>query len=676
MRLMVRAVSGRDKAAGAKRPRPPAIEELAKLGIAASADGRNWVRLIEGPAGKAWGASAPQARLRQQGGELPPSIDPSRVEEAQRVLDWFEVELGAQAALEMAGGAYRAWLRKGREEAGGDEASQASLDAKLREQMRAGHEVSGLEDALAEARAQWSASWRVERQAEELEESLSLRTYPQMFPLARSMGRAVEIFAGPTNSGKTYAALDILSKAGTGAYLAPLRLLALEGQEALSSLGRTCSLVTGEERRLEEGASLVSSTVEMADFSCEQDVVVIDEAQMLADPDRGWAWTAAICGAPAKRLVVVCAPEAVAMVGALLARCGESPEIRMFQRKTPLEAQERPVSVRDIAAGDALIAFSRKTALAWRDKAVSMGRSAAVIYGALSPEARRAEARRFREGEAEVLVATDAIGMGLNLPIQRVVFTTCSKFDGEKTRQLAPQEIRQIAGRAGRFGMSERGRAAAMDEEGARLVAKALGMDPPALEAFAIVAPNERQVQTMAQRMEVDKLAVVLRFFRDRLVKADPLFKAAKMEDMIELALRTDRRSDLDLLRRFAYAKTPLDKDDVDHVRAWESWMATHARGRAVRAPLEPARPRGPSEADQLWEWERASRLLSAYCWLSWRFEEAYPDRDKAEAARNELSNKIENALARMGSAKSGRGPRAPDSSRRKNKGFVRGRGR
>jgi ATP-dependent RNA helicase SUPV3L1/SUV3 len=316
-----------------------------------------------------------------------------------------------------------------------------------------------------------------------------------------------------------------------------------------------------------------------------------------------------------------------------------------------LEALSKPVALSEIQTGDALIAFSRRNALMWRDKMVEQGKKVAVIYGALAPEVRRGEARRFAQGEADVLVATDAIGMGLNLPIKRVILTTASKFDGEQTRELAIQELRQIAGRAGRYGVAERGYAGALEAADAKILGAALSGASPALDERASIAPNDQQVEQMRSVMKVERLTPILSFFKDHLVKTDQLFKASDMDDMMELAWRADKRLGLDLRTRFAFAKTPLDRNDEEHVKRWESWMKAVEQGKTVEAPTQPEQARSSREDDKLWECERAMKLLSAYCWLSWRFEESFPERAKAERARAELTEAIERMLGRMGSA-------------------------
>src|SRR5690606_10998179 len=146
------------------------------------------------------------------------------------------------------------------------------------------------------------------------------------------------------------------------------------------------------------------------------------------------------------------APEGAAMVRRIASLCGDALEEVRLERKGPLVAARAPVPLGDLRAGDALIAFSRRDVLDLRAELIRRGRRVAVVYAALSPEVRRAEAARCNSGDAEILVATDAIGMGLNLNIRRVVFSTLRKFDGEQRRDLNVQEVKQIGGRAGRYG--------------------------------------------------------------------------------------------------------------------------------------------------------------------------------------------------------------------------------
>ncbi|MBW3079959.1 helicase-related protein [Bifidobacterium saguinibicoloris] len=272
----------------------------------------------------------------------------------------------------------------------------------------------------------------------------------------RHGSRRFTIHVGPTNSGKTHDALEALKSAGSGAYLAPLRLLALETGERLRAEGLPTDIITGEERSLDGDGRFVSQTIGTLRLDREYACVVIDEAQMIADPAHGGAWTRAILGVNCPDIHVCCAPEALAIVESLIAMCGDRADVVRHDRSTPLLVETKPWDGTP-REGDAIIEFSRHDVLRTASAIEEDGIPTAIVYGALPWAARRAEARRFASGEAKVLVATDAIGMGMNLPIRRIVFGANRKFDGMRKRMLDAVEVRQIAGRAGRLGMFDKG---------------------------------------------------------------------------------------------------------------------------------------------------------------------------------------------------------------------------
>ncbi|MBS9782695.1 MAG: RNA helicase, partial [Arcobacter sp.] len=277
-----------------------------------------------------------------------------------------------------------------------------------------------------------------------------------LYPLARSLNRKLEFYVGPTNSGKTYNAMSELKKSNSGLYLAPLRLLALEGYEDLQKSDLKASLITGEEQIINEDSSYICSTIEMLDFDLDVDVAIIDEVQMLDDIDRGWAWVNAIIGTPAKKVIMTGSVNALDAVKKIAAYLGEDLKIVKHQRKNELKLLEKHTSLDNLESGTALIAFSRADVLKLKQK-LQKKYTISVIYGNLSPEVRRDEARRFREKQSDILIATDAIAMGLNLPIKTILFTTSTKFDGISKRKITVNEITQIAGRAGRYGHFEAG---------------------------------------------------------------------------------------------------------------------------------------------------------------------------------------------------------------------------
>ena len=277
------------------------------------------------------------------------------------------------------------------------------------------------------------------------------------YPQARSLHRHFVLHLGGTNTGKTYAGFQRLMRAKTGAYLAPLRLLALEAQETMLDAGVACSLSTGEEEDVREGDTHIAATAEKLDLKQRFDTVVIDECQMIADQQRGYAWTRAILGVLAPEVHLCAAPEAKELLIRLIESCGDSYEIEIHQRTTPLICMSHTVDYQRVQPGDALITFSKVGVLSVAEDLRQSGKEPAIIYGALPYSTRRKQMEGFLAGEMEYIVSTDAIGMGLNLPIRRIIFMETEKFDGIERRELKPEEIKQIAGRAGRFGMYNRG---------------------------------------------------------------------------------------------------------------------------------------------------------------------------------------------------------------------------
>ncbi|GAA5960062.1 hypothetical protein JCM8115_004515 [Rhodotorula mucilaginosa] len=283
------------------------------------------------------------------------------------------------------------------------------------------------------------------------------------FPDARQRRRRLILHVGPTNSGKTHSALVALARARTGAYAGPLRLLAHEvfarfNEGKIGDEGkRTCNLVTGEEQRiLDPDAGLQSCTVEMFPLSKRLDVGVVDEIQMIGDPQRGTAWTSAVIGALCDELHLCGEESVVDLVQKIAAELGDECVVKRYQRLSPLVVADSSLGgdLSRIRKGDCLVTFSRSNIFAFK-RAVEekTGLRVAVAYGGLPPEVREEQARAFNEGSYDVLVASDAVGMGLNLKIRRIVFESLHKWDGRQEIRLPTPQIKQIAGRAGRYGL-------------------------------------------------------------------------------------------------------------------------------------------------------------------------------------------------------------------------------
>lgn len=309
------------------------------------------------------------------------------------------------------------------------------------------------------------------------------------YPRARQMKRKFYLHLGETNTGKTYDALQRLKQAKKGIYLAPLRILALENFERLNSEGVGCNLLTGEEEIIVPGASHTSCTVEKADLRTPYDVAVIDEIQLMSDYFRGHAWTRAVLGLLAGEIHVCGASNAKEHIIKIINDCGDEYEYREYTRNTPLEVINNKIKLGDILPGDALIAFSRKDVLALSRHFAMKGIKNSVIYGDLPPEVRRLQYSAFLSGESKILISTDAIGMGVNLPIRRIIFTALEKFDGNVFRTLTPQEIKQIAGRAGRKGIYDTGYAGSTGDDWL-VIENGLNVPDEDLD-YAVVGPSE-----------------------------------------------------------------------------------------------------------------------------------------------------------------------------------------
>ena len=285
------------------------------------------------------------------------------------------------------------------------------------------------------------------------------------FPEVRQMHRHFILHIGPTNSGKTFRSLERLKLAINGVYLGPLRLLALEVFEQMQKYHVPCTMRTGQECIEEDGSRVMASTIEMADFDENYDLAVIDEAQLVADPDRGHSWTKAILGLRAPEIHICMSPAAEAVICHLIDLCEDTYEVERYERKTKLLCENKAfVFPDDVRQGDALIAFSKKSVLDVAGRLEEVGVNASVIYGSLPPEIRRRQMHLFHKKKTKVVVATDAIGMGLNLPVKRIVFLQAEKFDGVTRRLLTTAEVKQIAGRAGRFGLYPKGYVTATEE--------------------------------------------------------------------------------------------------------------------------------------------------------------------------------------------------------------------
>ncbi len=450
------------------------------------------------------------------------------------------------------------------------------------------------------------------------------------YPAARSMERRFILHIGGTNTGKTYAGFQRLKKARTGVYLAPLRLLALEAQETLLREGVACSLTTGEEEDCRENDTHVAATAEKLDVGRRFDVAVIDECQLIADKERGFAWTRAILGVLAPEIHLCAAPEARDLLIRVIESTGAPWEEVVHQRKTPLICMNRTVDYDHIQPGDALITFSKIGVLSIAEDLRQRGKAPAIIYGALPYTTRRLQMQEFLDGRVQYVVSTDAIGMGLNLPIRRVIFMDTKKFDGTERRDLRPEEIRQIAGRAGRYGIYDKGFVGASED--LELIRAGLEAAPVPLRS-AVAGFSELVLQ-----VDFDLLEVLTEWSR---MGSPPPF--VKMDVSRYITLIGKLRAEGFRLTReqeLRCGNIPFDETEEPLLRLFFSFLSCVKEGLPIECPERPGRT-APATLPEL---ELYYRKLDLYFSFSRAFG-CPVDQDDLYERREETAESINQIL-------------------------------
>ncbi|MBP5154687.1 MAG: hypothetical protein ILP12_06770 [Lachnospiraceae bacterium] len=489
-----------------------------------------------------------------------------------------------------------------------------AADRSRAREMTAAYEAAIREDR-EESAAPAKPSKKKEKQSRKKERQAAIRTaivntipdnYIDLFPLARAMRRHFVLHIGPTNSGKTHDAIRALMEAENGIYLGPLRLLAFEQYETLNENGFPCSLVTGEERLEVPGARYQASTVEMLNTKTVYETAVIDEAQMIGDPDRGGAWTRAVLGICAREIHVCVAPIAQALLIRLIRDCGDSYETVRHQRMTPLTVEHGDFSLeRSTREGDALIVFSRKSVHGAASYLQKRGIKCSVIYGALPYDVRREQARLFAEGMTGVVVATDAIGMGMNLPIRRVVFLEQEKFDGTTVRSLTAEEYKQIAGRAGRYGIYPEGLVSSAEN---RSRVKTALESKSATVKSAVIAFPESLLGIDAKLSEIIE--------RWGQIETKPGYERADPARMLKLCRLIEPLSED---KRFLYdcISMTFDEEDAELLTVWQIMCEKEAIGEVFEVEEDLPSEEVIGGTENLGELEAAFRrcdLLYGYC--------------------------------------------------------------
>lgn len=453
---------------------------------------------------------------------------------------------------------------------------------------------------------------------------------------ARRKKRKIIYHMGPTNSGKTYNAIQALSKAKKGCYLAPLRLLASELYDTLNDLGCKTTLLTGEEVIEVENATHYSSTIEMAKLAEEFDCVVIDEIQMITDSQRGWAWTRALVNINADEVHLCGDPSVFELVEKILSLTGDEIEVHNYERKTSLSVMKKQIRLVDLEKHDALIVFSRRNALKYKRDLENLDFKVSIVYGRLSPEVRREQARKFDEGETDIIVATDAIAMGMNLPIKRIVFSAVAKFFDGKEFPLTNSELKQIAGRAGRFQRFPEGHVTTLQkvDDGLNIVQSALNCELEQKE-FAMVGPDLEIFRSVNMALEENNLKTLslsefLRLFNTMTFKKP--FYCVDLKEMIELAEMVEDADTMEALSDaeiFGFACAPVNQGLIEHVQYYV-WILNHYVGKQTIISEEI-----DVDNDDIDYLETAIKCVELYQWLARHFDNNYFSFDVEDLSQN-----------------------------------------
>ncbi|KAL6452335.1 SUV3 ATP-dependent RNA helicase SUV3 [Candida maltosa Xu316] len=530
---------------------------------------------------------------------------------------------------------------------------------------------------------------RIDTAPEEIP-SLDFSNPAQWFPEARKMKRKIVMHVGPTNSGKTYNSLVKLSQSKTGYYAGPLRLLAREIFEKYNTDGIKCNLITGEEvvPSMDEFGNISgisSGTIEMIPLHTKMDLCVIDEIQMIANPQRGSVWTNAVLGVLAHEIHLCGEASAVPLIKKLVEVTGDELEVKHFKRLGKLTVEKTSTSLRELKKGDCLVVFSKRKIMDYKCKIEQQtSLKVGVIYGALPPEIRSQEAYKFNTGEYDVLVASDAIGMGLNLSIKRIVFSGISKFNGSEVVKLAVSDVRQIAGRAGRFSAtdgSKEGFVSALQRSSLVYINQCLKEKVQPLEKACVWPTPQIWKSYIASIGTKFDLATVLKsFFGDVSTYSTKYFVSeySSKQEILELIGSVPQLENLSIDDRLTLCECPISFSSGMKTSVIRPTIIKFFKNieqgdcklifdfNFLNLDLLSQEPKIVNNMDLLIskvsEFEEMHKLVLVYLWLSQRYPTLFVDKDSAMEIKAviekrisqefEVIEKVNGMIKRMGGGK------------------------
>ncbi|GLT56482.1 hypothetical protein SLA2020_295190 [Shorea laevis] len=480
-------------------------------------------------------------------------------------------------------------------------------------------------------------------------ESADLTKPYTWFPFARAMKRKIIYHCGPTNSGKTYNALQCFMEAKKGIYCSPLRLLAMEVFDKVNAQGVYCSLLTGQEKKHVPFSNHVACTVEMVSTDELYDVAVIDEIQMMADPYRGYAWTRALLGLKADEIHLCGDPSVLNIVRKICSDTGDELHEQHYERFKPLVVEAKTLlgDLRNVRSGDCVVAFSRreifevKMAIEKHTK-----HRCCVIYGALPPETRRQQASLFndQDNEFDVLVASDAVGMGLNLNIRRVIFYSLSKYNGDKIVPVPASQVKQIAGRAGRRGSRyPDGLTTTLNLDDLDYLIECLKQPFEDVKKVGLF-PFFEQVELFAGQLPNVTFSQLLEKFGES-CRLDGSYFLCRHDHIKKVANMLEKVQGLSLEDRFNFCFAPVNVRDPKAMYHLLRFASVYSQNAPVNIAM--GMPKGSAKNDaELMDLETRHQVLSMYLWLSHQFkEETFPYAKKAEVMASNVAELLGQSL-------------------------------
>ncbi|XP_071913775.1 DExH-box ATP-dependent RNA helicase DExH18, mitochondrial-like isoform X4 [Coffea arabica] len=495
-------------------------------------------------------------------------------------------------------------------------------------------------------------------------ESADLTKPHTWFPFARAMKRKIVYHCGPTNSGKTYNALQRFMEAKKGIYCSPLRLLAMEVFDKVNALGVYCSLLTGQEKKFVPFSSHVACTVEMVSVDELYEVAVIDEIQMMADPSRGYAWTRALLGLKADEIHLCGDPSVLNIVRKICSETGDELVQQRYDRFKPLVVEAKTLlgDLKNVKSGDCIVAFSRREIFEVKLAIEKYTKHrCCVIYGALPPETRRQQANLFNDdnNEYDILVASDAVGMGLNLHIRRVVFYSLSKYNGDKTVPVPASQVKQIAGRAGRRGSRyPEGLTTTLHLEDLDYLIECLKKSFDEVKKVGLF-PFFEQVELFAGQFPDVTFAQLLEKFAEN-CRLDGSYFLCHHHHIKKIANMLEEVQGLSLEDRFNFCFAPVNIRDPKAMYHLLRFASSYAHKLPVNIAM--GMPKCTARNDsELLDLETKHQVLSMYLWLSNHFEgEKFPYVKKVEAMAVDIAELLGESLTKANWKPESRNPGKP----------------